>query len=99
MQREKNDMMGQELDNMKRNMLAMTPRAAMLAQRASARNAEKKSFDFTPKENVKNDDGALNTKELEKLLLERTEELDELKEAFEALDAENNELRQQNVEM
>ena len=97
MQREKNDMMGQELDNMKRNMLAMTPRAAMLAQRASARNAEKKSFDFTPKD-VKND-GALDTKELEKLILERTEELDELKEAFEALDAENNELRQQNVEM
>lgn len=98
MQREKNDMMGQELDNMKRNMLAMTPRAAMLAQRASARNAEKKSFDFTPKD-VKKDDGALDTKELEKLILERTEELDELKEAFEALDAENNELRQQNVEM
>ena len=91
-------MMAQELDNMKRNMLAMTPRAAMLSRRASARNTDKKTFDFTPKENKK-DDGALDTKELEKLLLERTEELDELKEAFEALDAENNELRQQNVEM
>ena len=99
MQREKNDMMAQELDNMKRNMLAMTPRAAMLARRASTRNDEKKTFDFTPKESVKNDDGALDTKELEKLLLERTEELDELKEAFEALDAENNELRQQTAEM
>ena len=45
MQREKNDMLAQELDSVRRQMQTMTPRVALIAKKSS-RNSEKKAFDF-----------------------------------------------------
>ena len=61
-------------------MNSMTPRIALLTKK-SARNADKKTFDFSSEaENVKKESGGLNNEELEKCLNERNEELDELRE-------------------
>ena len=58
----------------------MTPRMALLTKK-SARNADKKTFDFnTVAENVNEENGGLNNEELEKCLNERNEELDDLRE-------------------
>ena len=84
-------------------MLKMTPRRATQAKekKESPSNPERKVFDFSNKaeEAKKEDNGGLSAEELEKLLLERTDELDELKEKFEAIDAENDELRADIAEM
>ena len=51
-------------------------------------------------ESVKKEaEGGLSREELEKHLLERTDELDELKEKFDELNFENEQLRVQNSEM
>ena len=61
-------------------MNSMTPRMALLTKK-SARNADKKTFDFnTVAENVNEENGGLNNEELEKCLNERNEELDDLRE-------------------
>ena len=60
----------------------MTPRVALLTKK-SARNADKKTFDFNTEaeaENVNKESGGLNNEELEQCLNERNEELDDLKE-------------------
>ena len=100
MQREKNDMIAQDLAALQRQMNSMTPRVALLAKKTSTRNADKKTFDFnTVADNVKKENGGLSTEELENCLNERNEELDELREQFELLDAENDQLREQNAEL
>ena len=56
----------------------MTPR------RSTKKESEIKNFVFPSKEENQ-DDGSLRKEELEKLLLERTETLEECKEAFDTL--------------
>ena len=61
-------------------MNSMTPRMVLLTKK-SARNIDKKTFDFSSEaEDVKKESRGLNNEELEKCLNERNEELDELRE-------------------
>ena len=50
-------------------------------------------FNFSEQVNEPDQEGRLDAKELERLLNERIDELDELKEKFEELDRENEDLR------
>ena len=83
-------MIRQELDEYKKQMSSLTPRRAFppKEKKASPSNPERKVFDFGNKaeEENKREDGGLSAEELEKILLERTDELDELKEHYEKLD-------------
>ena len=56
-------------------------------------------FDLGQRVNEHDKEGGLNAQELERLLNERIDELDELKEKFEELDRENEDLRAQNTEI
>ena len=71
-------------------MSNLTPRRAFPPKdrKASPSNPERKVFEFGNKaeEETKKEDGGLSAEELEKILLERTDELDELKEHYEKLD-------------
>ena len=71
-------------------MSSLTPRRAFppKEKKTSPSNTERKAFDFSSKaeEENKKGDGGLSAEELEKLLLERTDELDELKDHYEKLD-------------
>ena len=50
-------------------------------------------LDFGERVNEQDKEGGLDVQELERLLNERIDELDELKEKFEELDRENEDLR------
>lgn len=56
-------------------------------------------FDLGQRVNEHDKEGGLDAQELERLLNERIDELDELKEKFEELDRENEDLRAQNTEI
>ena len=91
----------QELESYKRQMSKMTPRVIQAKEKKeSPSNPQQKVFVFSNKEQEKKevDNGGLSAEELEKLLLDRTDELDELKEQYETLEAENDELKAQNEE-
>ena len=83
-------MIRKELDEHKKQMSNLTPRRAFppKEKKASPSNPERKVFEFGNKaeEETKKEDGGLSAEELEKILLERTDELDELKEHYEKLD-------------
>ena len=73
----------------------MTPRnkVSQKENKQSEENTESKVLDFGERANEQDKEAGLDAQELERLLNERIDELDELKEKFEELDRENEDLR------
>ena len=74
----------------------MTPRAS---NKRESEGVKKFAFPVVKEEPETQDDGSLRKEELEKLLLERTETLEECKDAFDALQQEVLDLQNENDNM
>ena len=80
-----------ELNDLKEEIKNLTPR--------KTKQSFKGKLDLADMEEESPTDGSLNRKELERLLLERTEESEECKDAFYTLQQEATELQQESQKM